>query len=133
MSGPLACQMSDRSEISNEKPSVVLVGPAGHARRCHRRTVNSGRPKYWDVDCVSGVAEGNSLQAGARAGRVHADAELGCPVIKWDGLQAGEYWSGSLGDEKVVKCRHRLLLLLKKYTRIVSQCRDVSGSRRTRS
>src|ERR1700751_1408023 len=47
---------SDRGPGERETLApVVLFAPPGQARRCHRRTVNSGRPKDWDVNCISGV------------------------------------------------------------------------------
>src|SRR5215510_860614 len=95
---------------------VVFFRPPGHARRCRRRAVNSGRTKFWNVDRISGVAEGNSLQAKFLTGRVNTYAEAGRLAVKWDGLQASEQWSWSRGHKKVVNGRHRLLLLLKKYT-----------------
>src|SRR5262245_64900799 len=70
---------------------VVFPRPPDHARRCCRRAVNSGRPKFRDVDCISGVAEGNSLHAEFLTVRVHTYAEGGRLAVKWDGLQAGEY------------------------------------------
>src|SRR5262245_29416981 len=88
---------AEERDCSNRGPGerrtlapVVFLRPPDHPRRCRRRAVNSGRPKFRDVDCISGVAEGNSLHAEFLTGRVHTYAEDGRLAVKWDGLQASE-------------------------------------------